>query len=91
MKPATAIKADPSYVSYFRPEIDEMEGYTPGEQPKTLDIVKLNTNESPYPPSPKVAEALKGVDASRLRLYPDPVGSELRRFIGEMNGLPKGT
>lgn len=46
--------------------------YVPGEQPKRGDIIKLNTNENPYPPSPKVAEALKNIDPGKLRLYPDP-------------------
>lgn len=46
--------------------------YVPGEQPKENDIIKLNTNENPYPPSPKVVEALKSFDCSRMRLYPDP-------------------
>lgn len=51
--------------------------YTPGEQPKRKDIIKLNTNECPYPPSPKVAETLNGLDAAELRLYPDPAAQEL--------------
>lgn len=51
--------------------------YTPGEQPDMPDMVKLNTNESPYPPSPGVAEVLKSFDADRLRLYPDPEAKKL--------------
>ncbi len=51
--------------------------YTPGEQPKRADILKLNTNECPYPPSPRVAEALARFDADTLRLYPDPDAGEL--------------
>ena len=46
--------------------------YTPGEQPKISNIIKLNTNECPYPPSPKVSEAIRQMDSDRLRLYPDP-------------------
>lgn len=46
--------------------------YVPGEQPKENDIIKLNTNENPYPPSPKAVKALKSFDCSRMRLYPDP-------------------
>lgn len=46
--------------------------YVPGEQPKENDIIKLNTNENPYPSSPKAVEALKSFDCSRMRLYPDP-------------------
>ena len=87
MKPSGNIKIDPSYASYFRPEIDAMEGYTPGEQPKDAGIIKLNTNENPYPPAPGVFELLKSGDMARLRLYPDPVGSELRRFIASLHGL----
>jgi len=67
--------------SYFRKNIDAMDGYTPGEQPKDMKYVKLNTNENPYPPSPAVAEALKTFDSRRLRLYPDPLACELRRTI----------
>ena len=44
--------------------------YTPGEQPKKTDVIKLNTNESPYPPAPGVAEALSALDTEKFRLYP---------------------
>lgn len=46
--------------------------YVPGEQPNKERMIKLNTNENPYPPAPGVAEALKNLDPDRLRLYPDP-------------------
>ncbi len=46
--------------------------YTPGEQPKFADVIKLNTNENPYPPAPAVREILDSYDTSRMRLYPDP-------------------
>lgn len=52
--------------------VRRVEPYTPGEQPDAPDMIKLNTNENPYPPSPKVYEALRDFDAGRLRLYPDP-------------------
>jgi len=87
MKPASNAQRSSSYKSCFRPEIDAMEGYAPGEQPKSPGLVKLNTNENPYPPAPGVLEFLRSCDPAKLRLYPDPVGSELRRFIGEMHGL----
>ena len=60
--------------------------YVPGEQPKSRNVVKLNTNENPYPPSPKVAEVLAGYDLDRLRRYPDPVFLELRRLIAGIWG-----
>lgn len=63
-----------------------LEAYTPGEQPKTKNAVKLNTNENPYPPSPKCAKVLKNFDLDKLRLYPDPVFAELRAAIAELNG-----
>lgn len=61
--------------------------YTPGEQPKEANIIKLNTNENPYPPSPKVMEALKNID--RLRMYPDPAVTELVQAIADYKGLKK--
>ena len=55
--------------------------YVPGEQPKKADIIKLNTNENPYPPAPGVAEAVQGVDIDRLRMYPDPLVTDLVQAI----------
>ena len=60
--------------------------YTPGEQPQRK-VIKLNTNESPYPPSPQVVEAIRGLKASKLRLYPDPDCRELREVLAEEYGL----
>lgn len=61
--------------------------YVPGEQPKLKDIVKLNTNENPYPPSPKVTEALEVLDTADLRLYPDPSCEVLVHAIAAYYGL----
>ena len=55
--------------------------YVPGEQPKKQNIIKLNTNENPYPPAPGVAEAVKSVDIDRLRMYPDPLVGDLVQAI----------
>ncbi len=71
---------------YICKNVQALEAYTPGEQPKDPGIIKLNTNENPYPPSPNVAEALKAFDAARLRLYPDPVFTALRQRIAEIHG-----
>lgn len=67
--------------------IRRVEPYVPGEQPKASDIVKLNTNENPYPPSPKVIEAAKKFDYDRLRLYPDPEAAVLVEAIAGRYGL----
>ncbi|MCI9493535.1 MAG: histidinol-phosphate transaminase [Lachnospiraceae bacterium] len=61
--------------------------YTPGEQPKCTKLIKLNTNENPYPPSPKVAEALKGLDMGSLRRYPDPAASVLVQELAGYYGV----
>lgn len=61
--------------------------YTPGEQPKKRDIIKLNTNENPYPPAPGVQKVLKEFEADRLRLYPDPASSELVDAIAAKYGV----
>ena len=65
-----------------------MAGYVPGEQPRDDRIVKLNTNENPYPPSPRVLEAMRTYlqDAS-LRKYPDPVGTHFRETAGRVLGV----
>ena len=65
--------------SLLRKNIEELEGYTPGEQPKRADLIKLNTNENPYPPSPRVLAAVRKELNSSLRMYPDPVALELRK------------
>ncbi|NLL52814.1 MAG: histidinol-phosphate transaminase [Peptococcaceae bacterium] len=61
--------------------------YVPGEQPQDKKYIKLNTNENPYPPSPKVIEAIKAAANDYLKLYPDPQGQELRAEIAEYYGL----
>ena len=66
--------------------VRRLEGYVPGEQPKSKSVVKLNTNENPYPPSPACAAALKGFDLDRLRRYPDPDFAELREALAKLNG-----
>lgn len=71
----------------IRPCVQELEAYTPGEQPKRAGLVKLNTNENPYPPSPHVAEALAALRPETLRLYPDPVGLELREAAAALHGV----
>lgn len=57
--------------------------YVPGEQPKEKNIMKLNTNENPYPPAPGVAEVLETFDADRLRLYPDPLAADLTDALAD--------
>ena len=63
--------------------------YVPGEQPKVQNLIKLNTNENPYPPSPKVAEALKAIDVDCMRLYPDPAATKLVEAIAQYHGVDK--
>ncbi len=76
-----------SIVEALYKNIRKVTPYTPGEQPKVQGIIKLNTNENPYPPSPKVMEQLPFVD--HLRMYPDPAVSELVETIAQYKGLNK--
>ena len=76
--------------SYFLPHIDRMAGYVPGEQPRDGVYIKLNTNENPYPPSPRVAPALAGAIDDRLRLYPDPMGTAFREAAARKHGVDPG-
>src|SRR5512144_1171646 len=72
------------------PHIAKLHAYTPGLQPTEPGWVKLNTNECPYPPSPRVAEAVRlevGEDGSSLRLYPHPKSAPLRAAIAKLHGL----
>ena len=70
--------------SVFRPAIDRMAGYTPGEQPQDGGWVKLNTNENPYPPSPGVVEAIRRAAEGRLNIYPDPHATGFRRVAARL-------
>lgn len=67
--------------------VRELNPYVPGEQPKISNLVKLNTNENPYGPSPKVIAALKAEAADTLRLYPDPNSDKLKEAIAKNHGL----
>ena len=72
-------------MSLLRKSVESLKPYVPGEQPGA-GVIKLNTNENPYPPSPAVAAALREADPAALRLYPDPVSSGLRRQIAQLHG-----
>ncbi len=71
-----------------RANIRAMAGYMPGEQPRDGSYIKLNTNENPYPPSPRVFEALRdALTGDRLRKYPDPMGVAFRHAAGRVLGV----
>lgn len=73
---------------FLRPGIRAMAGYTPGEQPRSEGIIKLNTNENPYPPSPRVRAAVEGfLGDGRLRKYPDPLGTAFRKTAAQVLGV----
>ena len=74
--------------NFWSKRIRDMVPYVPGEQPKDRKFIKLNTNENPYPPSPKALEAIRAAVGDGLRLYPDPECAELRDAIAEYHGLP---
>lgn len=71
-------------MSLFRPHVDAVHGYVPGEQPQEAGWIKLNTNENPYPPSPRVTEALAQAIHDRLNLYPDPLATQFRRAVADL-------
>lgn len=72
---------------FFSSQNSKLMPYTPGEQPLDRKFIKLNTNELPYPPSPKVVDALKNTDADSLRLYPDPECKKLCRTVSNFYGF----
>jgi histidinol-phosphate aminotransferase len=75
-------------IDHIRAGIRAMAGYTPGEQPRTDEFIKLNTNENPYPPSPRVVEAIRSaLTGDRLRKYPDPTGLAFRKTAGRVLGI----
>jgi histidinol-phosphate aminotransferase len=72
----------------IRPNIRAMDGYVPGEQPRGGEVIKLNTNENPYPPSPRVFAAIQAtLTGDLLRKYPDPSGSDFRRAASHVLGV----
>lgn len=74
---------------FLNKKYETLEPYTPGEQPKVLDLIKLNTNENPYGPSPKVLEVLSKAEIEKLQLYSDPEATELVEAIAANYGLQK--
>ena len=77
-------------MNYFRSAIASMQGYTPGEQPKPgTPVIKLNTNENPYPPSPKALEVLRSLDSEWLRRYPDPYSRDFCSAVSEALEVPE--
>jgi len=75
-------------MNFFRPEIEALAGYVPGEQPQGGKFIKLNTNENPYPPSPAVKRAIQHVLDAGLERYPDPLAEAFRRRAGQVLGVP---
>lgn len=76
-------------MSYFRPSIDAMTGYVPGEQPPAgQKVIKLNTNENPFAPSPKAMEVLRHLDGEQLRRYPDPASGNVRHAVSQVFNVP---
>ena len=78
--------APSSRSSLIRPLIQRLHAYVPGEQPKVEGLIKLNTNENPYPPSAKVLTAIKTAVDGRLRLYPNPTSEPLREKLAKFHG-----
>src|SRR5574343_320291 len=74
---------------FWSPVVRDLTPYVPGEQPKIANLIKLNTNENPYPPSPKAVAAMQaelGEDGARLRLYPDPNADLLKQAVARRYG-----
>jgi histidinol-phosphate aminotransferase len=74
-------------MSYFRDNVEKAKGYEPGYQPKSPEVIKLNTNENPYPPSPAVMKAIREIGPEQLRRYPDPNANVFREAAAKINGV----
>lgn len=70
----------------IRKLVESLQPYVPGEQPQVAGLIKLNTNENPYPPSPRVLRAVRAAADARLRLYPNPTAEGLRRKLAALHG-----
>src|ERR1035438_3191097 len=89
-------RPDPAFENHFstmsnlhlliRPLVHGLRAYVPGEQPKIKGLIKLNTNENPYPPSPRVLAAVQAAVDGRLRLYPNPTAQALREKLAKLHG-----
>jgi histidinol-phosphate aminotransferase len=79
----------PDAKSLVRPLVQKLHAYVPGEQPAIPDLIKLNTNENPYPPAPGVQSALAGFDVSVLRTYPQPTADRLRDRLAMLHGVDR--
>src|SRR5947208_15295929 len=85
---AFRVYTNPMAPPFVRQTVRHMDGYTPGEQPGVGDrVVKLNTNENPFPPSPKVMQAIRDVEAEALRRYPNPTADAFREAVAKLWGL----
>jgi histidinol-phosphate aminotransferase len=73
--------------NYWSKLVQQLEPYEPGEQPKVQGLIKLNTNENPYPPSPQAVAAVTALQLQRLRLYPDPTAASLKVALAHHFGL----
>lgn len=73
----------------FEVNVRKVVPYVPGEQPNRPNMIKLNTNECPYPPAPEVAEALEALKADDMRLYPDPTADSLLQALSDVYHMPK--
>lgn len=73
-------------LSLVRPSVRKLHAYVSGEQPKLQGLIKLNTNENPYPPAPKVLQAVRAAVDGRLRLYPNPTAQPLREALAKLHG-----
>jgi histidinol-phosphate aminotransferase len=76
-----------SVPSFWSPRIGALQPYVPGEQPRIADLVKLNTNENPYPPSPRAVHAIREAATEGLERYPDPTSLALREAVARRHGL----
>lgn len=74
-------------MNFERPSLAALSGYVPGEQPADARVIKLNTNENPYPPSDAVAECLRSFDVDSLRRYPPPLANEFRNQAASLHGI----
>lgn len=85
MSSRTANSSGRSPRRLIRPLVHQLHAYVPGEQPRIKGLIKLNTNENPYPPSPRVLSAIKAAVDGRLRLYPNPMAQGLREKLAKLH------